>query len=163
MFSLRESVFDIVNYHLFGGASEMTKHSQWVTARIFVDWFYSFYRNFYLMGVLLDVVVAVAFTIFAILYSHQDANTAPGHRGIVIALITVPCFANLLGILCSFSVLRYSSQVRDPNLSVPWCLYLGSLCSSSTRCSSHTHASLAIPPPSLRSQHPLDASSAGSW
>ena len=97
----------------------MAEYSKSETTRVIVDWLFSFYRNFYLMGVLLDVVVAVAFTIFAILYSHQDDNAATGHRGIVIALITVPCFANLLGILCSFSVLRYSSQVRDPNLSVP--------------------------------------------
>ena len=75
--------------------------------RALVDWLYSFYRNFYLMGALLDVLVAVAFTISVILYSRENEGE------IVMALIVVSCFANLLGIFCSFSVLRYGNSVRD--------------------------------------------------
>ena len=102
----RGSGFNIVKYHLLG-ATEGAKISTSETARALVDWFYGFYRNFYLMGVLLDVVVAVAFTVFAILYSHKDdADAEPVSRGTVITLIAVSCFANLLGILCSFSLLR---------------------------------------------------------
>ena len=85
--------------HLFGG-TEFSELFESMTIRVYADWMFSIYRNVYLMSVLLDVVVAVTFTSFAILYSHSN------HGGMVIALITLPCLANLLGSLCSFSLLR---------------------------------------------------------
>ena len=109
-----------MKYHPFSTTEMMQLFAKSASIRALVDWLYSFYRNFYLMGALLDVLVAKAFTVFAILHSYRENDpTVPVNRLTVMALIVVSCFANLLGIFCSFSVLRYGSHVTDPHPSVP--------------------------------------------
>ena len=109
-----------MSFHYLG-STEFAELFKSTTIRVFIDWTYGIFRNTYLMGVLFDIVVAVAFTIFAILYSHKDdANDddAPVSNGTMIALIAVPCLGNLMGIFCSFSLLRYGSLVSVPHSSV---------------------------------------------
>ena len=101
--SLEET--DLVRFHL-RGVTDISDLFRSTTVRIYVDWAYSFCRNIYSLGVLLDVVAALTFTSFAALYRRQHYDAMSFHRGIAITLIIVPCLASLSGVFCSFSALR---------------------------------------------------------
>ena len=96
---------EVMGVHLLDATrfGELIKSSAF---RIYINRLFASFRDFIVLGVLLDVVVAVTFTSFAILYKGQDKDAAEHRHSNRIVLISISCILNLFGVFRTLPMLR---------------------------------------------------------